>query len=174
MIYYFWSHFTASNNFRLAALWITALTLLCFKLLVLGSNPAPVKSSHTELQQRFYNEYFHNQFATDRELNPPPSGFIAWLRSVISRKTLIALFVITLIYTVVALREEVGRAWQHARERTQAWRDVQDKLPPPAPTAGAGGATTTAKDRTFHQVWIFMREFAASIIAELLGERAMR
>ncbi len=171
MIYHFFARLTASNNFRLAVLWIATLTVLFFKILVLGSNPAPAKSSYTELQQRFYNEYFHNQFKTDRELNPPPQGFVAWLRSVISRKTLVMWFIAMSVYTMVALREEIGRAWQHARERTQSWRDMPDQ---PAPTAAGQTPALTRGQQTFHQAWVFIREFAASIMAELLGERAMR
>ncbi len=166
-----------SNNFRLELLWLLIVGHLVFNLFFVGFNPRPIESSVSETQQRYYNEYFHGKYITDQELNPPPSGFVVWFRSFSWRLWLIEL-IAGIIYFPIALREEVGRAWQHARERTHTWRDAPDQPVPvivgTPTTTVANAPIRTRRDDTFRQAWIFIREFAASIIAEILGERVVR
>lgn len=177
MIYNFFANLVANNNFRLALLWLLIVGHLTFNLFFMGFNPRTVESSVSETQQRYYNEYFHGKYVTDQELNPPPSGFMVWFRSFSWKLWLIEL-IAGIIYFPIALREEVGRAWQHARERTHAWRDAPDQPAPVivgVPTiTTATPPTRTRRDDTFRQVWIFIREFGASIIAEILGERVAK
>lgn len=168
-VYWFISRFIANNNFRLAVLWIVILIHFLFNIFIFGIfGMAEVKqfSNFSETRQQLYNHSFHKKFATNRELYPV-NYYLHWLRTV-SWEIWFILLVAGMIYFPIALREEVGRAWVIARQRTSAWKDMPD------PVTDQIAPTVPKRKNSFTQVFVFMREFIASIVAELLGERVMR
>ncbi len=168
LAYWFISRFIASNNFRLAVLWITILIHLLFNIFVFGMVETKQFSNFSETRQQLYNHSFHKKFATNRELYPF-NYCLHGLRTT-SWEIWFILLAAGIIYFPIALREEVGRAWAVARERTSAWKDMPD------PVTGPTGQTAPVSKRksSLTQGFVFVREFIASIVAELLGERVMR
>ncbi len=175
-----------SNNFRLAVLWILIGIHLVFNLFFLGVHePRTEFANFSERQQRFYNTYFHGQYQTDREI--AGGNFRIWFRGVSWKFWFIELF-LGLIYFPIAMREEVGRAWRHARERLHVHEDLPNRTEPtpPAPTGGTTATGTTAGNTppaqprqngrlgNMNQFIFFIKEFGVALMAELIGERIGR
>jgi hypothetical protein len=161
--------FRRSNNFRLAVFWILAVVWLLVNLLFFTGWDKPEFTQFSADQQTHYNLYFHGISQTNLERD---GNFLNLLQIWMWKLWLVWLSV-CIVYFPIALREEVGRAFQVARTRTRAWID----LPNEAPAQTAEGGTPTAprhrRDQYLHQAYIFVREFASAIFAELLGERMM-
>jgi len=161
--------FRRSNNFRLAVFWILAVVWLLVNLLFFTGWDKPEFTQFSADQQTHYNLYFHGISQTNLERD---GNFLNLLQIWMWKLWLVWLSV-CIVYFPIALREEVGRAFQVARTRTRAWID----LPNEAPAQTAEGGTPTAprhrRDQYLHQAYIFVREFVSAIFAELLGERMM-
>ncbi|MEK7501202.1 MAG: hypothetical protein AAB642_03705 [Patescibacteria group bacterium] len=158
-----------SNNFRLAVLWIWIGIHFLIQISLFGfREPRTEFASFSERQQKYYNYYFHGRFETDREKAGWFAGLVNWVRKN-SLKVWVLEVIVGVIYFFIAMREEVGRAYRLARERTRAYRDL-----PAEQQAGQKETQTGTRSQTWRQAWIFVREFFASIVAELLGERMVR
>lgn len=174
-----WEKFRTNNNCRLMWAWIAVGGLLLLNLAFLGIGPEP-DSGLSEIRQRHYNLYFHDQYATDQEITP--LGIWAankdWIRS-LSWKSWWILLVVAIVYTPIALWDEVVRSFK------AAWRVIKERkldqdLPDTAPPQTAGAETTPRKEPPrrgegrHSEYWIFVREFFSALVAEIAAKGIRR
>lgn len=181
MIYTFFYKLRSDNNYQLLAAWIICGAWFLFNLVFLGIGPEP-DSGLSEIRQRYYNLYFHDQYATDQEIRSWISNGWIWLVDAArtwSWKLWWAWLTASLVYVSIAFSDEIGRAVRTAsrmiRERGRH-QDLPDTTP--AQTAGAETTPRTEQPRRgegWHgEKWIFVREFLSAMTAELAARGLRR
>ncbi|MBI4120411.1 MAG: hypothetical protein HY454_03000 [Parcubacteria group bacterium] len=173
----FGERFRANNNFQLMIFWAIVGAHLLLNLVFLGLGPE-IDPGVSEVQQKYYNLYFHNQYATDNQIHWAQNawtGIIDFLRSW-SWKLWWAELVFSLIYTPVAFWDEVKAGAKAGWRKIQEGRleqDLPDSVQPtPAATPSISAATRGEGRRS--EVWIFVREFFSALVAEIAAKGIRR
>lgn len=164
IFYRFWK----SNNFRLGTFWV----LLGIHWIVnhfFLNPPATPFSDVSDVRQEFLNLYLHGQAVTDyARLNGWDQFKMDWFSK--SSTMWWWEFLLVIIYTPIALREEVGRAWTVAFAKKEVSVDMPDE---PSETV-KGDETKTKKSRgekILEQIYVFARELFTATLAERWFER---
>ncbi len=168
--------FLGNNNGRAAALWLIT-TVVFFVTISTGSRepiltsvfPPKIETSHSfypELQ-RVYDAWQWGEARVQAVEKPAQemkrgSSFWTWKHW----RTFFWLFVFSLIYTPVALREEFREAWSEAEHRIREGREADVKtISTPVLTAAASAGTIKTEGGGIS----FKRLFRMEIIAEFIG-----
>ncbi|MBI4118734.1 MAG: hypothetical protein HY452_00540 [Parcubacteria group bacterium] len=169
--------FRANNNFQLMIFWMIVGAHLLFNLAFLGLGPE-TDSGVSAVQQKYYNLYFHGQYATNNQIHWAQNawtGIIDFLRSW-SWKFWWAELVFSLIYIPVAFWDEVKAGAKAGWRKIQEGRLEQD-LPDaaqPTPAATPSISTATRGEGRRSEVWIFVREFFSALVAEIAAKGIRR
>ena len=174
-----WERFQTNNNCRLMWAWLAVGALLLFNLAFLGIGPEP-DSGLSEIRQKYYNFYFHDQYAVDKEIHWAKN---AWTVSMdflwsLSWRLWWILFVVAIVYTPIALWDEVTRSFKAAWRAIQERKLDQDLPDVPPQTTGAETTPRTEPPRRGEgrhgEYWIFVREFFSALVAEIAAKGIRR
>lgn len=107
--------FFANNNNRCLALW--AFTALIFIFALFSGFGKPILSSSIENELRATSEaQYHQTWGAPEKDLPAKSPEVSLMKSWLIWIIFTISFVISAVYTPIALREEVSEAWEEAKE----------------------------------------------------------
>lgn len=165
----FYHNLRHNNNFRLLLLWALVVAHLILNCFVFGIGGRE-GSSLSETRQRYHNIYAHGRFATDRELmwdNGVLEAIWEWIANN-SWRVWFLFLLLAIVYTPIAWRDELGRAWAATTRRLRQDTGGNQDLPPEPPTGGgAGGGGGTTPPQAGIGLGGFIKDFAANLIAEI-------
>ncbi len=172
--------FRTNNNVRLAVLWLATGILFLFNLFVFGVGPA-AKSPIGETAQKYYNLYYHGELLTDVELNPIFSSFGGLWEMIRSGAwwLWLLLFLGSVVYFPIALRDEVSRAWEVAWRKARERRGGEEKahLPSPSipPVAQPSQPATPSAEQPLgfrrYLIWEVITDFLSAFLSHAFVRR---
>lgn len=177
--------FRTNNNVRLAVLWGITGFLLVFNLFVFGVGPVS-KLTVGETAQRYNNLYYFGQFVTDAELHPLSSFLESFFGGIWDSFRSVAwwlwfgLLLLSIVYTPIAFRDEVARAWEIAWRKARERRGGEEtaNLPPlgnPPSTPASPQSTQQPTERPLgfrrYLIWEVITDFASAFLSHAFMRR---
>lgn len=174
--------FRRSNDYRLKVSWIATSIIFCFCLVAsymngdngAGSNvPKRPLVGYEILNQRLVDRGLIEQPQTQ---SVPAESF--WNKAIHVTEHILwwafaILLVVSVVYTPIAKREEMGYAFRQAWDKASSWKDLPDILTSETPGENRAAKPEPKTQRVlgWMNLFIFGREFLAAIFGDLLSGR---